>query len=115
VTGAVEVAEQGDLGTVVQDLLVDPPDDVDEYFFGVAAVGVGAVADGVERGVIAVRQRAAPFLDGPGEGGDRAVRVSAYHVAVLGEGPAARRVVGAQRQHLAEVAEPPGDRRERRR
>ena len=33
---SVEVAEQRDLGTVVQQLLVDPPDDVDERFVGVA-------------------------------------------------------------------------------
>ena len=51
--GAVEVAQQGDLGAVVQDLLVDPPDDVDEHLPGVAAVRVGAVADGVQRGVVA--------------------------------------------------------------
>jgi len=88
VAGAVEVAEQGYLGAVMQDLLVDPPDGVDEDVFGVAAIGEGAVADGVEGGVIAARQRVAPRLDGLVESGDRAAGVSAYHVGVLGEGPA---------------------------
>jgi AcrR family transcriptional regulator len=58
--GAVEVAKQGDLGAVVQDLLVHPPDDVDEHLFGVAAVRVGAQAYRVQRGVVAAEQRAAP-------------------------------------------------------
>jgi len=60
VTGAVEVAKQGDLGAVVQDLLVHPPDDVEEHLFGVAAVRVGAQAHRVQRGVVAAEQRAAP-------------------------------------------------------
>ena len=54
-------------------------------------------------------------VDGLGECGDRAVRISAYRVGLFGHGPAARRVVGAHRQHLGQVAEPPGDRGERRR
>ena len=58
--GAVEVAKQGDLGAVVQDLLVHPPDDVDEHLSGVAAVRVGAQAYRVQRGVVAAEQRAAP-------------------------------------------------------
>jgi AcrR family transcriptional regulator len=58
--GAVEVAKQGDLGAVVQDLLVHPPDDVEEHLFGVAAVRVGAQAYRVQRGIVAAEQRAAP-------------------------------------------------------
>ena len=37
---AEQVSQQGDLGSVVQDLLVHPPDDVDEDLLGVTAVGI---------------------------------------------------------------------------
>jgi len=56
----VQIAQQRDLRTVVQHLLVDPPHDLEERLFGVAAVGVGAVADGVERLVVGRQQRRPP-------------------------------------------------------
>jgi hypothetical protein len=37
--GTVQVADEGDLGAVVQQVLVDPPHDVDERFLWIAAVG----------------------------------------------------------------------------
>ena len=43
--GSIQVAQQRDLGAVVQHLLVDPPNDVEEWLLGVTAVGVGAVSE----------------------------------------------------------------------
>jgi hypothetical protein len=48
---------------VVQDFLVDPPHDVDERLFRVAAVRIGAVADRVEGRVVAAEQGLAPGRD----------------------------------------------------
>jgi AcrR family transcriptional regulator len=115
VARAVEVAEEGYLGAVVQDLLVYPPDDVDEDLSGVAAVRVGAQSDRVERGIVTAEQRAAPGVARRDETGDRPGGLTAGDVGFAGQGVAAGRVVGAQHQHLADMAEPPGDGRERRR
>ncbi len=43
--GSIQVAQQRDLGAVVQHLLVDPPNDVEEWLLGVTAVGVGAMSE----------------------------------------------------------------------
>jgi hypothetical protein len=99
----------------MQDLLVDPPDGIDEDVLGVAAVRVAAAPDHVERGLVGTEQRLPPRLRGDVERPDRVRRVAAVAVALTGHGVAADRVVGAQRQHLADVAEPPRDGRERRR
>ena len=48
----VEVPKQRYFGTVVQYLLVHPPDRVDEDILGVAAVRIGAPPDGGQRGII---------------------------------------------------------------
>jgi AcrR family transcriptional regulator len=112
---AVEVAKEGYLGTVVQDLLVYPPDDVDEDLSGVAAVRVGAQPNRVERGIVTAEQRATPGAGRRGETGDRPGGLTTGDVGFAGQGVAAGRVVGTQHQHLADVAEPPGDGRERRR
>jgi len=60
-------------------------------------------------------QRLAPRARGRLESSDPLGRGPGRHVTIPGQRPAARRVIGAEREHLAQVAQPPGDRRERRR
>ena len=80
---------------MMQNFLVLPPDDLDEGIVGVAAIGVGAVADPIERRIVRIEQRCAPLGGGGDEGGDRPGGVAVMAVGGAGQAVAAVGVVGA--------------------
>ena len=94
---------------MVEQLLIDPPDDVDERVLRITAASPYLI----ERRVVRAGQRFPPSTRRARNSGDCPGSVTALRIVIPGQEVRADGMVGAQGQYLAKVAEPPGDRGER--